>query len=198
MFLLAIILMGVAYLLGSLNSAILVCKAMNLPDPRSEGSGNPGATNVLRIAGKKAATLVLVGDMLKGFLPVLIASMIGVDGFWLACVALSTVVGHIFPFFFGFQGGKGVATSFGTLLVIAPWVAVISAIVWVIIVFITKYVSLASLVSAVLSILLILFAHTHYFLPVFAMTILIVWRHKENIVRLQAGTEDKINLHELK
>src|SRR5688500_6440347 len=102
--LLGIFFIVIGYALGSLSSAILVCKAMGLPDPRQDGSGNPGATNVLRIAGKTPAILVLVGDILKGLIPVLLAKMLGVEGFMLAAVALAAVVGHIFPFFFAFKG----------------------------------------------------------------------------------------------
>ncbi len=194
MFLLAIILAAIGYLVGSLNTAILVCKSMQLVDPRTEGSGNPGATNVLRMAGKMPALIVLLGDVLKGLLPVLIATVVGVDGFWLAFIALACVVGHMFPLFFKFQGGKGVATAFGGLLILSTGVAIIVAIIWGVVVFTTKYVSLASLIASVLSVVLILFAHTTYFLPLFVMVALIVFRHTENIIRLKAGTETKLNL----
>lgn len=192
MFILAILFIAVAYFVGSLNSAILVCKAMKLGDPRAEGSGNPGATNVLRIAGKQAAIIVLAADVLKGVLPVFLAQILGISGFALACVALAAVVGHMYPVFFKFQGGKGVATTFGTLLALSFGIGIIAMIVWGVVVFITKYVSLASLVAMVLMLVLMLFSHTAYFLPLLIMVALIVWRHKENIDRLKAGTENKI------
>jgi acyl phosphate:glycerol-3-phosphate acyltransferase len=186
-----IIFIIIAYLVGSISCAILVCKAMKLPDPRTEGSGNAGATNVLRIAGKLPAVLTLVGDALKGFLPVLIAAWLGVWGFMLALVALAAVVGHIFPLYFKFKGGKGVATAFGGLLVLSFLAAIISIIVWIIIAAATRYISLASLVAIVIGTLLILFIHTIYFLPVLIAALLIIWKHKENIERLKAGTENK-------
>jgi glycerol-3-phosphate acyltransferase PlsY len=192
MFILDILFIAIAYLIGSLNSAILVCKVMKLADPRIEGSGNPGATNVLRIAGKKAATIVLVGDMLKGFLPVLCAHILGVSDFALACVALAAVIGHMYPVFFKFQGGKGVATAFGAILALSFWIGLLAAIVWGVVVFVTKYVSLASLIAMVFAAVLILFAHTAYFLPIVVMIVLVGWRHKENIDRLKLGTENKI------
>jgi len=193
MFLLSIIFIAVAYVIGSLNSAILVSRVMKLADPRSEGSGNPGATNVLRIAGKQAAAIVLAADVFKGVIPVLLASMLGIADFSLGCVALAAVVGHMYPLFFKFQGGKGVATAFGVLLVLSFWVGIIAAIVWGVVVFVTKYISLASLIAMVLAVVLILFSSVAYFLPILIMVALIVLRHKENIERLKAGTENKVN-----
>lgn len=193
MILVGIIFIIIAYLVGSLSSAILVCKAMSFPDPRTEGSGNAGATNVLRIGGKLPAILTLVGDLLKGFLPVLIAYFFGVWGFLLAVVVLAAVVGHIFPLFFKFQGGKGVATLFGAMLVLSFPIALISLIVWIAVIAISRYISLASLIAVVLGTLLILFFRTIYFLPVLIAAVLIIWRHVENIQRLKAGTENKFN-----
>lgn len=192
MFILSILFIAIAYLIGSLNSAILLCKVMKLADPRTEGSGNPGATNVLRIAGKKVAAIVLVGDMLKSIVPVLCAQMVGVSGFALACVALAAVIGHMYPLFFKFQGGKGVATAFGAILALSFWIGLLAVIVWGVVVFVTKYVSLASLVAMVFAAVLMLFAHTPYFLPIAVIVVLVAWRHKENIDRLKAGTENKI------
>jgi acyl phosphate:glycerol-3-phosphate acyltransferase len=194
MIILGILFLIIGYLVGSLSSGILVCKAMKLPDPRVAGSGNPGATNVLRIGGKLPALLVLIGDALKGFIVVLVAKLIGINGFLLALVALATVVGHMYPAFFHFKGGKGVATAFGCVLVLSFWVALIGLIAWVIVVLISRYVSLASLVATILSAILILFVHTSYFLPVAVITVLIIWKHMENIERLKAGTENKIEL----
>lgn len=185
----------IGYLVGSLNSAILVSKAMKLPDPRTQGSGNAGATNVLRISGKLPAILVLVGDALKGFLPVIIARLFDVSGIWLAVVALAAVIGHIFPLYFKFKGGKGVATAFGGVLALSPVVAIISLIAWGITLFISRYVSLSSLVGSVLAAILLLFVHVSYFLPVAVITALIIWKHMENIERLKAGTEHKFEFN---
>lgn len=184
----------IAYLLGSVSSAIIVCKAMNLPDPRSGGSNNPGASNVLRLAGKKAALIVLVADAVKGLIAVLLAKLFGVMGFGLALVALAAVVGHIFPLYFQFKGGKGVATALGAFLALSFWVGLVAIIVWLIIAMLSRYSSLASLCAVVLSAVLLLFVNTHYFLPVAVMTLLIIWAHWENIQRLQAGNESKIQL----
>lgn len=194
MIILGILFLIIGYLVGSVSSGILVCKIMKLPDPRTEGSGNPGATNLLRIAGKLPALLVLIGDALKGFIVVLVAKLVGINGFMLALVALATVLGHMYPVFFQFKGGKGVATAFGSVLVLSFWVGLIGLLAWVIVVLVSRYVSLASLVAAVLSAVLILFVHTSYFLPIAVITALIVWKHMENIERLKAGTENKIEL----
>ncbi len=188
----AIIFIIIGYLVGSINSAILISKAMKLPDPRTHGSGNAGATNVLRTSGKLPAILVLVCDILKGFLPVLIAGFLNVGGIWLGLVALAAVVGHMFPVFFKFRGGKGVATAFGGVLALSPWVALVSMIVWLIVVFVSRYVSLASLIAVALATILVLFVHLHFFLPIAVMAVLIIWRHMDNIDRLRAGTESKI------
>ena len=112
----ALLLVVLAYLLGSLSSAVVICRLFGLPDPRTEGSGNPGATNVLRLGGKKAAAMTLVADMLKGLLPTVIAQFAGLPLAWVAAIGVAAVVGHMFPIFFGFRGGKGVATGLGTLL----------------------------------------------------------------------------------
>ncbi len=191
MIMVGIIFVIIAYLVGSLSCAVLVCKAMGLPDPRTEGSGNAGATNVQRIGGKLPAILTLVGDALKGFLPVLIAAWCGVWGFMLALVALAAIVGHIFPLFFKFQGGKGVATFFGGFLVLSFPVTIIAIVIFAIIVGITRYISLASIIAVTVATVLILFFHTNYFLPILIATLLIIWRHSENIQRLRGRTENK-------
>jgi glycerol-3-phosphate acyltransferase PlsY len=196
--LLGIIFIIIAYLVGSLSSAVIVSKAMGLPDPRSEGSGNPGATNMLRLHGKLPAALTLLGDILKGFIPVLLAFLVGVGGTLLSFVALAAVIGHMFPVFFQFKGGKGIATALGGILVLSFWIAFVCAAIWLIIVATTRYISLASLIAAVLAVILMLFAHTYYFLPLAIMALLIIWRHMENIDRLRAGTESKINWKEYK
>lgn len=183
----------IAYLLGSVSSAVIVCKLMGLPDPRTEGSGNPGATNVLRIGGKQAALIVLIADGLKGFIPVILARMFGVSGFALALIALIALLGHIYPVFFKFKGGKGVATAIGGIFGLSFLVGILALITWGLVVYFTKYSSLAALVTAVLlPIYVLIFAHAGYFLPVLIMTAILVWRHWDNIERLRAGTETKV------
>jgi acyl phosphate:glycerol-3-phosphate acyltransferase len=181
----------IAYLLGSINSAVLVCHFMGLPDPRTKGSGNPGATNVLRIAGKQAALIVLIADGLKGFIPVIIAR-IGLSGFGLALIALIALLGHIFPIFFKFKGGKGVATAIGAVFGLSIPVGIVALITWIAILYFTRYSSLAALVTAVLLPIYVLFSNVGYFLPVLIMTIILIWRHWENVERLRNGTETKV------
>ncbi len=189
-----IIFVVIAYLCGSLSSAIIVCKLLSLPDPRTEGSGNPGTANVLRIAGKKAAALVLLGDALKGFIPVVAARIFNVDGLALGLVALAAVIGHVYPIFFRFKGGKGVATFLGTTFALSPVVGIAFILTWLIVALLTHYASIASLASSILSIIYILiFSKFSYLLPIFAIIALIIWKHWSNIQRLLAGTETKIS-----
>lgn len=188
-----IIALIVAYLLGSLSCAILISKFLKLPDPRSEGSKNPGAANILRLAGKNKALLVLAGDILKGLLAVLIARIIGVHGFMLGLVALAAVLGHVFPLFFKFKGGKGMATMVGTLLLLWFWVGILVAVVWIVVAFVFRFASLASLSGAVFApIFMLIFGNHLYALPVLLIAALVVWGHRGNIKRLLAGTESKI------
>lgn len=185
----------IAYLLGSLSSAVIVCRILGLPDPRTQGSRNPGATNVMRFGGKRAAFFTLIGDVLKGFVAVLLARMVGVHGFWLGLVGLAAFLGHIFPIFFDFKGGKGVATCFGVLLGLSFPVALVSGITWLLVLVFSRYSSLAALVTAVFTpIYVVLFADFTYFFPVLIMCGILVWRHKDNIQRLRAGSESKVNL----
>jgi glycerol-3-phosphate acyltransferase PlsY len=190
-----IILLIIAYLIGSVNTAVLVCKFMGLPDPRTEGSRNPGATNVLRIAGKQAAGFVLLADALKGFIPVVLARFVGIIDFPLGLVAIAALLGHIFPIFFQFKGGKGAATAIGGIFGLNFFVGILAAITWGVIVYFTRYVSLASIATAGLSVIYILiFSRLAYVIPVLIMAIILAWRHWENIKRLRAGTESKISL----
>ncbi|MDR1057890.1 MAG: glycerol-3-phosphate 1-O-acyltransferase PlsY [Coxiellaceae bacterium] len=190
----AIILSVIAYFIGSISSAILVCKFFNLPDPRTAGSMNPGTTNVLRIGGKVPALITLGGDMLKGFLPVLIGHLIGVSGFWLGLVAIAAFLGHIFPVLFNFQGGKGVAAALGTFLALSPFAGIIIILSWVLVAIILRYSSLASIVAASLApIIMLLFANKGYLLPTLVIAAILIYRHIENIKRLRAGTESKIS-----
>lgn len=185
-----------AYLLGSISTAIIVCQLLNLPDPRSTGSKNPGATNVMRVGGKYAAATVLIGDFIKGYLPVLLAKFIGISGFGLGLVALAAVIGHIYPLFYNFEGGKGVATFYGALFAISASLGLFAAFIWIIIVLFTRYISFASLVSIIVAVLFCGFFTSKYglLIPLAVAAALIVMRHKENITRLREGTESKINL----
>ena len=182
------------YLAGSISTAILVCRAMGLPDPRSEGSRNPGATNVLRFGGKKAAAITLVGDFLKGLLPVLLARGVGLDETGLALTALAAFLGHLYPVFFGFEGGKGVATAFGVILGLSWPVALAALATWLFMAFVVRISSLSALTAAALT---PLFAWGFgmrgvAFAAVLFMVALLVWRHRSNIQNLLAGAEDKI------
>ncbi len=185
----------VSYLLGSLSSAVIVSRLFGFPDPRSQGSGNAGATNVLRTAGKKPAMYVVIADILKGFIAVIIARFIGLQGGLLGLVALAAVIGHIFPVFFNFKGGKGVATAIGGLFGLSLITGIGAAVIWLVVAYVTRYASLASLIAlAAGAILTLLFHHPAFFFPVLLMTGLVAWKHKENIDRLKKGTESKINL----
>jgi glycerol-3-phosphate acyltransferase PlsY len=184
----------IAYLIGSLSSAIFICKLFKLPDPRTVGSSNPGATNVLRIGGKIPALLTLFGDMLKGFIPVLISNkIIGITGLPLGIIAIFTLLGHIYPIFFRFRGGKGVATAAGAVLALSPSAGIAAIISWVSIVIFFRYSSLAAIITALLSpIFVLLFADSIYLLPTLVIALILLWRHKENILRLKKGAENKI------
>lgn len=183
-----------AYLLGSLSAAIITCKLMGLPDPRSEGSRNPGATNVLRFGGKKAAAITLLGDSLKGLIPVLVARLAGVDDTVLAATAMAAFLGHLYPIFFSFHGGKGVATAMGVLLGISWPVALAAAATWLVMAKGLKISSLAALTAAVLAPLYmwLLESSPAFFSMSVALAILLVWRHRSNIQRLLSGAEGKI------
>lgn len=187
-----------AYLIGSLSFAVIVSRAMGLSDPRSYGSGNPGATNVLRSGNKKAAALTLLFDALKGYVPVLLVRLWG-DGFGLgegtiAMVALAAFLGHVWPVFFRFQGGKGVATAFGVLVGINPWLGLATLATWVVIAFFFRYSSLASLVAAAFAPFyeLLIWGASPVAVAIFVMSLVLVWRHSANISRLLAGTEGRI------
>ncbi|GAW84956.1 glycerol-3-phosphate acyltransferase PlsY [Bathymodiolus platifrons methanotrophic gill symbiont] len=181
-----------AYLLGSISSAIIVCRVMGLPDPRAEGSGNPGATNVMRIGGKKAAAITLLGDMLKGLIPVLLAQLMEVEPLILAAVVLAAFLGHLYPIFFGFAGGKGVATSFGVLLG-ANWMVGLAVLIsWITIYKLFKISSLSALVAASLApvyVYLIMGMQAMVYVAAL-IAVILIWRHKTNIQRLLAGEEN--------
>ena len=192
-----------AYLIGSLSFAVIVSRAMGLSDPRTYGSGNPGATNVLRSGSKPAAIVTLLLDAAKGWLPVMLVKWFGpawdLSEGTQALAGLAAFLGHLYPVFFAFKGGKGVATAVGVLLAFEPLLALATLVTFAIIVFFSRYVSLASMVAAV-------FAPAYYLigdgvawtassaktLALIAMGLLLIWRHRENIHRLLAGTESKL------
>jgi len=183
------------YLLGSLSSAIITCRLMGLPDPRSGGSGNPGATNVLRLGGKKAAAITLAGDMLKGLLPVLAVRALGADINVQSAVAVAAFLGHLYPVFFGFRGGKGVATVLGVLLGLHWPVGLMTIASWLIIAKGFKISSLAALIAVLLTPLYILWlkpGEPAFLAAVIFMGTLLFWRHRSNIRNLLRGEEGSI------
>lgn len=189
----AFLMILLGYLLGSISSAILVSKIMHLPDPRSSGSGNPGTTNVLRLGGKAAAAATLLGDLLKGFIPVILAKILHFPEFIVALTAVSAFLGHIYPLYFGFKGGKGVATGLGVLLALSPILACILVLIWIFILILFRYSSLAALTSVILG---LFFAWKEVpfddFRAYLFLTVIIVWRHRSNILRLIQGKESKV------
>lgn len=185
--------LAAGYLLGSISCGILVSKAFRLPDPRTQGSGNAGATNVLRSSGKIPAILVLVGDVLKGLLAIMMGFLLVKNSFALGLVALAAVIGHVFPVFFRFKGGKGVATAAGTLFALSPLVLILSAVVWAGVLVFRRFVSLASIIAtAVTPFFLLLTGQADYFIQFALIAGLIIWKHQSNIQRLRAGTENKL------
>ena len=193
-----ILVVVLAYLLGSLSFAVIVSKAMGMADPRSYGSGNPGATNVLRSGKKKAAVLTLLGDALKGLVAVVIAKCLWDAGHiteaTVAWVSVAVLVGHMWPVFFGFKGGKGVATAVGVLFALSWPVALICTIVWLIMAFGLKISSLAALVATVLSPILAWYFidESSWCWAVLVTAVLVLYRHKSNIQNLLSGKESKI------
>ena len=184
----------IAYLIGSISSAIVVCRIMRLPDPRTQGSRNPGATNVLRIGGKKAAIITLLGDALKGFLPIIIARVLGFDDTVLGLIAFAAFLGHLFPVYFRFEGGKGVATLIGCLLALNWPTGLCFLATWGLIAVIFRYSSLASLVATLLSPIFIwMWTGNWVWVGVAGlMSVALIIRHRENIVKLAKGQESKI------
>ena len=180
-----------AYLLGSVSFGIVISRLFNLPDPRTTGSGNPGATNVMRSGKKTAAALTLLGDIGKGWLAVLLAQHAGLASVWIWAVALSVFVGHLYPVFYGFKGGKGVATVAGILFAISPWLGLAVMATWGLAFYLWRVSSLAALIAS-------------SFAPIYAaardgfnlqtatvllLTLLLIWKHESNIRRLLNGTE---------
>ena len=178
-----------AYLLGSLSFAIVLSRVTGNPDPRMSGSGNAGATNMLRLAGRKLAILTLLGDLCKGLLPVLVARLAGLDLQAQAWVGLCAVLGHMFPLYFHFQGGKGVATAAGMILALYPPAALLAVAAWALTFYLTRTSSLASLIATPLTLPLLAWQEPQALLPMSVLTLLIVWRHRGNLRDLLAGRE---------
>lgn len=188
---LIIILTITAYLFGSISAAIITCRIMGLPDPRTVGSHNPGATNVKRFAGKKAAAITLFADMLKGFLPVMLALLLDSDELTIVLVAAAVFLGHLYPIFFGFKGGKGVATAFGAILAVSWPVALAMLLTWLLIAYGLKISSLSALVTAVAAPFYFWWLDGSILLMSMGsfISIMLIWRHRTNIQRLLSGEE---------
>jgi acyl phosphate:glycerol-3-phosphate acyltransferase len=183
----------IAYLLGSISFAVLICKLTGKADPRTQGSRNAGATNVLRLAGRKLALLTLLGDILKGFVAVMIGKLLGLTDFYIGLVALAAFIGHLYPVYFGFKGGKGVATGLGILFALSAQLGAIVTLTWVFVAVIFRYSSLAAVIAFALAPLFaLLFTNSDYALATALMAIIVLFRHRANIKRIIAGIEPKI------
>lgn len=191
---LSFIMIFAAYLAGSLSAAIITCRLMGLPDPRTQGSNNPGATNVLRVGGKKAAAITLLGDALKGVIPVAAAQLMSAPPLILALVALAAFLGHLYPVFFGFRGGKGVATAFGVLVALAWPVGLALLATWLVMAKLFNISSLSALVAACLSPLYmwLLTPEMEFVVVAGVISVMLLWRHRSNIRKLIEGSEGKI------
>ncbi len=188
------LLVPAAYLIGSISSAIITCRLMGLPDPREQGSGNPGATNVMRIGGKKAAGITLVGDTLKGFIPVYIANLLMVPTELLGLVGIAAFIGHLYPVFFSFKGGKGVATSMGVLFGLSWLLGLAFTGTWLLMYKVGKISSLSALIASILSPIYAWFIIGNQAIVAASlmMMVFLLWRHKSNIQRLLNGEEKLI------
>jgi glycerol-3-phosphate acyltransferase PlsY len=193
--LIGLLLIAAAYLLGSVSTAIVACRLLGLPDPRDVGSGNPGATNVLRTGGRRAAAITLFGDMLKGLVPVALARVLIQDEALIGAVALAAFSGHLYPVYYRLRGGKGVATALGTLLGIHSLVALLVLAAWLAVAYFSRFASLASLTASALAPVLMLSITDSMKLAAAttAMSALIFWRHRNNIRQLLAGSENTID-----
>ncbi|WP_133129957.1 glycerol-3-phosphate 1-O-acyltransferase PlsY [Legionella yabuuchiae] len=185
-----------AYCIGSVCSAVIVSKIFSLPDPRVNGSENPGATNVLRLAGKKYAAIVLLADLLKGYIPVMLCIAVGGGAITASFTALAAVLGHVYPVFFKFKGGKGVATALGALLALNLILGTMVAGIWLLVANLTRYSSLASIIAMSSAPFFSIFAlrSVDAFIPLIVITFIILYKHRKNINRLMDGTEPKIVL----
>ncbi|MCB1740712.1 MAG: glycerol-3-phosphate 1-O-acyltransferase PlsY [Gammaproteobacteria bacterium] len=190
----AVLMVLIGYLMGSVSCAVIVSRAFKLPDPRQGGSGNPGATNVLRLGGRKAALLTLLGDILKGVLPVLFARALGLSAGLVALTGLAAFAGHLYPIFFRFMGGKGVATAGGVITTISPLTGALAGLVWLGMALLFRYSSLASLTAGIVAPFIAWWAGAQAYtvLALLVISVLLVWRHRGNIERLRKGTESRI------
>ncbi|MCJ2377995.1 glycerol-3-phosphate 1-O-acyltransferase PlsY [Vibrio sp. ZSDZ34] len=189
---LALAMIIVAYLLGSVSSAVLICRVAGLPDPRTVGSHNPGATNVLRVGGKGAAVAVLLCDMLKGTIPVWGGFLLGIDPIILGVVAIAACLGHMYPLFFHFKGGKGVATALGAIAPIGWDLTGLITGTWLVVAIVFRYSSLAALVTVMMAPVYTWMVTPQYTFPVAMLSCLIILRHHQNIRRLFEGSEPKL------
>ncbi len=197
MFVLILMAVFLSYGMGSLCSAVIVSQLCHLPDPRLQGSRNPGTTNVLRIAGKKYALIVLLADLLKGLIPVLVAKTLHLAPAYWGYVGVAAVLGHIYPIFFKFKGGKGVATALGVLFGLHWALGVAAVITWLSVAVLTRYSSLAAMIALSLCPLyawLIITAAPNLFIPLAWMVACVLYQHQDNMRRLWQGQESKIKL----
>lgn len=181
-----------AYLLGSVSSAVIFCRLAGLPDPREFGSQNPGATNVLRIGGKLSALGVLLCDILKGLLPVMLAFYLQLTPSEIGFIALAACLGHIFPLFFQFKGGKGVATAFGAIAPLGYTISALTVGTWLLVFLIGGYSSLSAVITALLVPIYVWWFKPEFTFPVALVCCLLVYRHHDNIQRLWRGQEDRV------
>lgn len=180
------------YLLGSVSSAIIFCRLAGLPDPRENGSKNPGTTNVLRIGGRLSALGVLLFDVLKGMLPIALALRFGLEPSEIGFIALAACLGHVFPIFFRFRGGKGVATALGTLIPFGMEISGLSLATWLITFLVFRYSSLSAVITALILPAFVWWYKPEFTFPVALVCCLLVYRHHDNIQRLWRGQEDRI------
>lgn len=188
-----IILVVCAYLIGSIPTGLLLAKAFGGVDIRSAGSGNIGATNVYRTMGRKVGLLTLLGDCMKGVIPVVAAKSLGLPVAWVALVGLSAFLGHVYTIFLGFKGGKGVATALGVFLAASPWAVLAALVIFSLVLYKWRYVSLASITAAALmpSLVALLYKQPAMVGMTLVIAALVIFKHRENIQRLKAGTENK-------
>lgn len=192
---LPLVLIIVAYLLGSISTAIVASKLFNFSDPRLSGSKNPGTTNVLRLGGKPAAAFTLLGDMLKGLIPVVIAKSLGFADSWIVLIAIAAFLGHLFPLYYGFKGGKGVATAMGVFVGINPIIGLAVLATWASAAFAFNISSLAALIACLLAPFYFYFVtqSAAFGIGLLSITALIYWKHIPNIQKLLMGTENRIS-----
>lgn len=192
---LTLLMILLAYLMGSISSAVVICKLWGLPDPRKQGSGNPGTTNVYRVGGKLPALLTLWFDVLKGMVPVWGSYFLAIEPFYLGLIAVAACLGHIFPLYFNFRGGKAVATALGAMFPVAWEMALLLIATWLVVFKVSRVSSLAALITVSLAPFYAYWIKPQYTVPVIMISVLIFWRHQANIVRLSSGKETSFRRH---